>query len=62
MRRCLSAIPLATEWPEFVEADWHRIKKAMVEPYAIFDGRNALSKDELSVIGLKCVGVGRGLV
>ena len=55
------AIVLATEWPEFIEADWSRIKKAMVKPYAIVDGRNALPKDKLIAIGFKYVGVGRGL-
>jgi len=55
------AVVLATEWPEFVEADWPRIKKTMVKPYAIIDGRNALPKDKLIAIGFKYVGVGRGL-
>ncbi|MFX1264157.1 MAG: UDP-glucose dehydrogenase family protein [Promethearchaeota archaeon] len=55
------AIVLATEWPEFVEADWNKIKKAMAEPYVIVDGRNALPKDKLIAIGFKYVGVGRGL-
>jgi UDPglucose 6-dehydrogenase len=55
------AIVLTTEWPEFIEADWNKIKKAMMEPYAIVDGRNALPKDKLIAIGFKYVGVGRGL-
>jgi len=55
------AIILATEWPEFSEADWDKIKKAMDEPYAIVDGRNALPRDRLITIGFKYVGIGRGL-
>lgn len=54
-----SAIILATEWPEFIEADWNRIKKAMVKPYAIVDGRNALPAERLIDLGFKYFGVGR---
>ena len=53
------AIVLATEWPEFIEADWSRIKKAMVEPYAVVDGRNALPARMLIDAGFKYFGVGR---
>jgi len=53
------AIILATEWPEFLEADWSRIKKAMVEPYAIVDGRNALPAEMLITTGFKYSRVGR---
>ena len=55
------AVVLATEWPEFIQADWDRIKKAMVEPYAVIDGRNALPRDKLIAIGFKYVGIGRRL-
>ena len=55
------AIILATEWPEFIEADWDKIKKAMDKPYLVLDGRNALPKDKLTAIGFKYTGVGRGL-
>lgn len=53
------AIILATEWPEFIEADWPRIKKAMVKPYVIMDGRNALPAERLVHTGFKYSGVGR---
>jgi hypothetical protein len=33
--------------------------KQMREPYLIFDGRNALAQDKLTVLGFKYVGVGR---
>jgi len=54
-------IILATEWPEFIQADWNRIKKAMVEPYAVIDGRNTLPQERLLAIGFKYIGIGRGL-
>ena len=54
-----SAIILATEWPEFIEADWKRIKEAMLEPYVVVDGRNALPAEELIKAGFKYSGVGR---
>ncbi len=53
------AIILATEWPEFIEADWNKIKKTMVKPYAIVDGRNALPAERLIGSGFKYFGVGR---
>ena len=53
------AIVLATEWPEFIEADWNRIKEAMVKPYAVIDGRNALPAERLINAGFKYSGVGR---
>ena len=54
-----SAIVLATEWPEFIEADWNRIKEAMVQPYAVVDGRNALPAERLINAGFNYSGVGR---
>ena len=54
-----SAIILATEWPEFIEADWEKIKHAMAKPYTVIDGRNALPKDKMTAIGFKYIGVGR---
>jgi UDPglucose 6-dehydrogenase len=53
------AVILATEWLEFVEADWSRIKKTMVKPYAVVDGRNALHVERLISAGFKYIGVGR---
>lgn len=53
------AIILATEWPEFIEANWDEIKKAMVKPYAVLDGRNALPRDRLIALGFQYVGIGR---
>jgi UDPglucose 6-dehydrogenase len=53
------AIVLATEWPEFVEADWNRVRKAMVEPYIVVDGRNALPAKKLIDAGFRYSGVGR---
>jgi len=52
---------LVTEWPEFIKADWDKIKKAMAEPYAVIDGRNALHQDRLIAIGFKYSGTGREL-
>jgi len=53
------AVILATEWPEFIQANWNRIKKAMVKPYVIVDGRNALPRGKLVGIGFRYVGIGR---
>jgi len=53
------AVVLATEWPELIQADWNRIKKAMVKPYAVVDGRNALPIKRVIDAGFRYSGVGR---
>jgi UDPglucose 6-dehydrogenase len=50
---------LLTEWQEFIEADWYAIKKGMLEPCVIIDGRNALPKEKLIAAGFKYEGIGR---
>ena len=56
-----NAIVLATEWQQFIEADWAAIKKKMKEPYVVLDGRNALSREGLKALGFQYVGIGRGV-
>lgn len=56
-----NAVVLVTEWQEFINADWHIIKKQMKEPCLVFDGRNALAQDKLMALGFKYIGVGRKL-
>ena len=50
---------LATDWSEFVKADWARIKKSMTVPHVIFDGRNALPQEEIENLGFRYSGTGR---
>lgn len=52
------AVMVLTAWPEFVSLDWTRIKRGMVEPYVVFDGRNCLP-EELAHSGLVHLRVGR---
>ena len=54
-----SAIIVATEWQQFVDADWATIKKKMKEPYVVLDGRNALSQESLTALGFRYIGIGR---
>ena len=49
---------LLTEWPEFNEMDWAKIKKIMRYAF-IVDGRNMYEPDVLKKAGFKYVGVGR---
>ena len=53
------AVVVATEWPEFVRADWGRLHRLMAEPYVVFDGRNCLDAATLIALGFRYVGVGR---
>lgn len=52
------ALVLCTEWPEFAELDWARLRGAMVRPLLI-DGRNALDPQKLAAAGFEYVGMGR---
>ena len=52
------ALVLATEWNEFREPDFERIKKAMRHP-AIFDGRNMYNPVHLREMGFHYEGIGR---
>lgn len=49
---------LATEWKEFAELDFRRIKRLMRYPF-IADGRNFLDRDKLRRAGFKYIGIGR---
>ena len=53
---CLVVI---TEWNEFKELDFARIKKLMRQPVLI-DGRNIYDPDALRRLGFRYVGIGRG--
>ena len=54
------AVVLATEWDEFVQADWGSLSNIMAPPRFIFDGRNALDANTMQSLGFEYVGVGRG--
>lgn len=52
------AIALVTEWAQFKELDWSKIKTLLSEP-VVFDGRNLLSKKKIQELGYKYFSVGR---
>ncbi len=52
------ALVVVTEWSEFREPDFQRIKAAMRTP-AIFDGRNIYSPEQLKSLGFHYEGIGR---
>ncbi|MEI7603632.1 MAG: UDP-glucose/GDP-mannose dehydrogenase family protein [bacterium] len=51
-------IILATEWKEFIDADWKRIKE-ISKAKIIIDARNRLDKENMKEIGFEYKGVGR---
>ncbi|MDD4169650.1 MAG: UDP-glucose/GDP-mannose dehydrogenase family protein [Desulfotomaculaceae bacterium] len=51
------ALVLMTEWPEFVQLDFLRMKKLMRTP-VIIDGRNMLQAEEIEKIGFWYSGIG----
>ncbi len=52
------ALVLVTEWNEFREPDFQRIKSLMRTP-AVFDGRNIYSPEPLRALGFHYEGIGR---
>jgi UDPglucose 6-dehydrogenase len=52
------ALVIVTEWHEFREPDWIKIKKAMKTP-VIFDGRNIYNPDQLRGLGFTYHSMGR---
>jgi UDPglucose 6-dehydrogenase len=54
------ALVLATDWNEFKQLDFDRIRDLMRQPI-LMDGRNAWDPDRLRKLGFQYMGVGRGL-
>lgn len=53
------AIIIATEWPEFKELDYDKVKNLTKEPHILIDGRNLLAGEDMIEMGYKYVGVGK---
>ncbi|MFA6428858.1 MAG: UDP-glucose/GDP-mannose dehydrogenase family protein [Candidatus Buchananbacteria bacterium] len=51
-------ILIATEWPEFKNLDWQKIKDLVKQP-KIVDGRNLLEPEVMKNLGWEYLGVGR---
>jgi UDPglucose 6-dehydrogenase len=52
------ALVLATEWPEFFDLDWAKMRRVMARPF-ILDGRNFLPQSQITALGFEYVGMGR---
>lgn len=52
------AVAIVTEWHEFREPDWSKIRKAMKTP-VIFDGRNIYNPEQLRGLGFTYYSMGR---
>jgi len=52
------AIMIATEWDEFRNLDWDRIKRIVVRPLVV-DGRNMFQPAEMNKRGIQYIGTGR---
>ena len=52
------AILLVTEWPEFTELDWKRLRTRVAVPIVV-DGRNCLDPAALAAAGFEYYGMGR---
>lgn len=53
------ALILVTEWNEFRQADFNRVRLGMKRP-VLFDGRNIYSPERMKESGFTYIGIGRG--
>ena len=56
--RGAEALVIATDWKEFRELDWERVRDLMARPLLV-DGRNLLSPDEMKALGFEYHSMGR---
>jgi UDPglucose 6-dehydrogenase len=56
--RDADAVVLVTNWPEFAEMDWSRVRTLMRRPLLV-DGRNFLDRTSLLLHGIEYCGIGR---
>jgi UDPglucose 6-dehydrogenase len=54
------ALMIVTEWNEFRQPDFERLKKGLKAPGVIFDGRNLYSPKQVCGLGFRYYGIGRG--
>ncbi len=52
------AIVVLTEWSEFLNLDWARLKKSMKDRF-FFDGRNMFQPEEMKTLGFRYSSIGR---
>jgi UDPglucose 6-dehydrogenase len=52
------ALLIVTEWPEFKELDWQRVRELMLQPLVV-DGRNLLDGAKMTELGFEYQGVGK---
>ena len=52
-------VALITEWNEFKEIDWERVKETMKQP-VVFDARNIYDPEKIKGMGFKYSAIGRG--
>lgn len=51
-------LAILTEWDEFVDLDWARIKESMKKPAFVFDGRKLLDRKKLESLGFVYYAIG----
>ncbi len=53
------ALVILTDWNEFLDLDWNRVKKKLIQPI-VFDGRNMFQPKEMKKLGFDYYSIGRG--
>lgn len=53
------ALVILTDWNEFLDLDWQKVKKILLQPI-VFDGRNMFQPKEMKKLGFDYYSIGRG--
>ncbi|WP_185218491.1 nucleotide sugar dehydrogenase [Sphingobacterium mizutaii] len=51
-------LAVLTEWDEFKDLDWKRIKDSMKKPAFVFDGRKLLNRKQIEILGFMYYAIG----
>ena len=54
------ALVIVTDWNEFRQPDWERVKGSMAASPFLFDGRNLYERDKMTALGFTYYAIGRG--
>ena len=54
-----NAISICTEWDEFKDIDWQKVKKLMNKYLLVFDGRNIVDKERIDELGFTSYVIGQ---
>jgi UDPglucose 6-dehydrogenase len=53
------AVVILTEWNQFRQIDWEKVRQGLPKPALLFDGRNMFKPDAMKTMGFEYISMGR---